>query len=316
MTPDAIQQGSGEGSKGESPLRLTREQSREVDRIAIEDFGVPGVVLMENAGRNAAEAILRFRPDLLRATSEPSDTERGSAPPHVVCVCGGGNNGGDGYVIARHLANRGVHACAVAIKPIASLSGDAAVMAAIAQRMGLVRDATGTTLTTAITEPAPQSTTEFIELLRQAHVVVDALLGTGFRGRLREDAAAVIRAMNGARDDDPGSDGSGESEQGQPSRRAIVAIDVPSGLDCDTGEPALLDHAKPEPAAPPDESGKAARPAVADRLAVVADQTLTFVAEKVGFAMDAARPYLGRVEVLDIGAPAAVLRRILEQRAT
>ena len=70
---------------------LTRAQVREIDRRAIEEYGVPGVVLMENAGRGAAEILARLNPE-----KKP-----------VVIVCGKGNNGGDGFVIARHLENRG-----------------------------------------------------------------------------------------------------------------------------------------------------------------------------------------------------------------
>ncbi len=73
------------------PFTLTRDEVRELDRRAIDEFGVPGIVLMENAGRGCAELLMRLNPD-----KKP-----------VVILCGPGNNGGDGFVIARHLDNHG-----------------------------------------------------------------------------------------------------------------------------------------------------------------------------------------------------------------
>ena len=73
------------------PFYLSRDEVRELDRRAIEDFGVPGIVLMENAGRGAAELLMRLNPE-----KQPA-----------VILCGPGNNGGDGFVIARHLDNHG-----------------------------------------------------------------------------------------------------------------------------------------------------------------------------------------------------------------
>jgi len=87
---------------------LTRAQVRRVDRLASERYGVPGVVLMENAGRHAAEAVLW----LLVERGVPIREAR------VAVLCGGGNNGGDGYVIARHLHNAGVAVRISALKPV------------------------------------------------------------------------------------------------------------------------------------------------------------------------------------------------------
>ena len=76
---------------------LTRRQVRRVDQLAIEQIGIPGMVLMENAGRNAARAVL----DLI------DERKISLARARIAVVCGGGNNGGDGYVVARHLHNVG-----------------------------------------------------------------------------------------------------------------------------------------------------------------------------------------------------------------
>src|SRR5258708_812085 len=93
-------------------LVLSRAQVRELDRRAIEEFGIPGIVLMENAGRGAAEIILR----------ECGDLSRGAA-----IICGGGNNGGDGFVIARHLVNAGVHVTDFLVCEPERLAGDALI---------------------------------------------------------------------------------------------------------------------------------------------------------------------------------------------
>src|SRR5947208_17198155 len=99
---------------------ITRNQVRELDRRAIEEFGVPGVVLMENAGGGAAEVLLRL----------------GVTGPIVVC-CGKGNNGGDGFVIARHLDNRGVAVSVLLFCRPEDLTGDASVNFDIVRRAGL-----------------------------------------------------------------------------------------------------------------------------------------------------------------------------------
>jgi NAD(P)H-hydrate epimerase len=215
---------------------LSRAEVRELDRRAVEEYGVPGVVLMENAGRGAAEVLLWLR-------------VRGQ----VVICCGKGNNGGDGFVIARHLDNAGVSVRVLLFCAPEDLSGDAAINQRIIARAGLsIRIVTDKILNT--------------ELIRQelasAEWVVDALFGTGLSGPVREPFDGVIAAIN-------------ES----PAR--VLAVDIPSGLDCDTGAPV----------------GPTIR----------AHHTVTFVAQKRGFANPMARDWLGQVHVVDIGAPRAVL---------
>ncbi len=216
---------------------LTRLQVREVDRLAIEELGIPGIVLMENAARNAAAAILDVIEGQLQLT--PVDAR-------VVVLCGGGNNGGDGYAIARHLHNVGATVILIAAKAPAELSGDAATNHAICAAMGL--------------DIRPVECAA--EALRGGHVAVDALLGTGFAGEVRPPLASLIALTNESR-----------ATQGL----VTVAIDVPSGLDCDTGQPA----------AP----------------TIEADLTVTFVAAKPGLLAESARPYVGELVVADIGSP-------------
>jgi|ERR1043166_3774759 NAD(P)H-hydrate epimerase len=219
-----------------SPLILTRAQVRELDCRAIEELGIPGIVLMENAGRGAAEIILR----------ECGDLSRG-----VAIVCGGGNNGGDGFVIARHLVNTGVPVTVFLVCDPARLTGDVLIAYRIVERMKI--------------SCLPFRTQEEIERSRatlcSVAVIVDAVLGTGFTGQVRSPVNSVIREMNSARE----------------SVVSIVAVDLPSGLDCDTGS--------------------------ASEATVRADITITFVAAKTGFLVDGAKPYLGKVFISDIGAP-------------
>lgn len=199
---------------------LSRSEVRELDRRAIEAFGVPGVVLMENAGRGAAELLMRLNPE-----RRP-----------VVILCGPGNNGGDGFVIARHLDNAGWPVKAWLVADAAKLSGDAAVNYGVAESSGLVEGAAGAL----------------------DGWVVDALFGTGLSRGLENPFAQHVAAINA-------------------SNCPVLAIDIPSGLDCDTGEPL----------------GPTVR----------ATHTATFVAHKRGFLNPASKAWTGEVHVIDIGAP-------------
>jgi NAD(P)H-hydrate epimerase len=216
---------------------LSREQLRELDRRAIEEFGVPGVVLMENAGRGAAELLLAL-----------------GAKGSVVICCGKGNNGGDGFVIARHLDNHDVPVHVHLFAGPEELAGDAVVMYRIVERAGIPLTVHGR---------APVSEEELNRELSGGEWVVDALFGTGLSGPVRPPFDRIITAIN---------------ESGVP----VLAVDIPSGLDCDTGQPL----------------GSTIR----------ARHTATFVAMKKGYSQATAKEWLGTVHVLDIGAP----RRLIE----
>ncbi|MDP6542953.1 MAG: NAD(P)H-hydrate epimerase [Phycisphaerae bacterium] len=219
---------------------LTRDEVRAVDRAAIEGLGIPGLILMENAGRNCADAIENFL-DAGRSFS-------------IAIVAGPGNNGGDGYVIARHLAMRGFRVITCIICPAEKISGDAAVnlqaISALQHDIRFLSD---------------EQLTGLAASLAEFDVVVDAIGGTGIRGALRGDAAVAVEQINA-------------------SGRSVVAVDIPTGLDCDTGQ--------------------------ADGPAVRADLTVTFVAAKRGFELGRACDYTGAVVVADIGIPADLVRSI------
>lgn len=222
-------------------LVLTRDQVRAVDRLAIERYGIPGLILMENAGRNAASVI----------------DERFGPAGKAVVVCGAGNNGGDGCVIARHLHNRGWGVRVAVVGRAESLTSDMKVNLQIARAMNLVNVDVSTD---------PATIFERLGGIMHDEVVVDALLGTGFQGQVRAPLSEVIDVINST------------------AHRAVVAVDVPSGLDVDTGLPAAA--------------------------TVRADLTVTFVALKIGFRSASAAPFLGEVVVVEIGAPAGLAEEI------
>lgn len=214
---------------------LSCPQIRELDVLAIEHVGIPGLVLMENAGRGIAEFVY--------------DRLLDPAAARVLILCGVGNNAGDGFVVGRHLHNAGVRVTFALAAPRSKLQGDALTNQRIAERMRLEM------------LPAFESAgfAKAREVAAEADIVVDALLGTGAKGAPRGVMADLIRMANAL------------------PRARRIAVDIPSGLDGDSGAP----H---EPC-------------------FRADATVTMLAAKLGFLTPRARPYVGRVHVVDIGVP-------------
>ncbi len=224
-------------------LVLTQTQVREVDRIAIEQFGIPGVVLMENAGRGCAELLLEQKP-------------KGT----VTIVAGKGNNAGDGFVIARFLHNWKVDVRILLLSSPEQLPGDAATNWQIAEKMQI---------------PFQQiDSLEDLEKnnwLQESAWIVDALLGTGLKGEVREPFRSVIARINTIRQ----------------AGAKVLAVDIASGLHCDTGE--ILGDA------------------------IKADITATFVALKPGLQNGTGPEHSGEIHVIDIGAPRAVIDHVLNK---
>jgi hydroxyethylthiazole kinase-like uncharacterized protein yjeF len=213
---------------------MTRDEVRAFDAWAINTVGIPGVVLMENAGRCCAELIK----EKLQDANEPK-----------VCIfCGTGNNGGDGYVIARHLANDGVEICVVICGSHEKIKGDAEINLEIIEKMGLHIEHLDIT-DNRLTEKVAGFT-------QDCDILVDSLFGTGLKGTLNDEYVRLIEAINA---------------QAIP----VIAVDIPSGLECDTGRPLGA--------------------------AVKAEATVTFVALKKGFTFDVAAAYTGKVFVASIG---------------
>ncbi len=224
---------------------ISREEVRRIDRCAIEQLGIPGVILMENAGRQVADA-----------AEELLGGARGRC---VAVVAGAGNNGGDGYVAARHLALRGADAVTFIVCDPSKITGDAAINLDAIRRLG--HD---------IRSLAGEQIGDLAGELARADVVIDAVGGTGIKGALRGDAAAAVEQINAA---------------GRP----VVAVDIPTGLDCDSG--------------------------CAEGAVVRATVTVTFVARKKGFDSPGAAECTGRVHVADIGIPAETVARIARSEA-
>ena len=198
------------------------ETMRATDRWAIADRGIPGIELMERAGAGLAALVMEL--------------QVGDGP--IAVVCGKGNNGGDGYVVARLLREAGREVVVLATAPVDELEGDAA---ANAQR--LPGD-----------PPQPFSPAA----LEPVVLAVDAILGTGFSGAPRGAAAEAIDALNAW-------------------AGAVVACDVPSGVDASTGE--------------------------VHGAAVRAVATVTFAAAKPGLWINPGKAHAGAVRVVDIGIP-------------
>ncbi len=207
------------------------DQVRELDRLAIEAFGIPGITLMRRAGAAAFDVLRQRWPQVRR----------------VAVCCGVGNNGGDGYVVAA-LA----HAAGLAVELLQV--GDAARLGGAARSAAEAALAAGITPTRF--EPAA---------LRRADVVVDALLGTGLSGEVAGEWRAAIDAINGA---------------GRP----VLAIDLPSGLDADSG--ALRGDA------------------------VHAAATITFIGVKQGLLTGAGPQYCGELRFDGLGLPAEIYGRV------
>jgi hydroxyethylthiazole kinase-like uncharacterized protein yjeF len=209
-------------------LHLTRDQLREIDRRASAEYHIPSIVLMENAARAVVDQACRVLADECCGT--------------ILILCGGGNNGGDGLAVARHLHNRGADVTIGLCCDPTSYTGDALINWQIVQAMKITADPFDASM---LTDPPPM-------------LVVDAIFGTGLTKAPRQPVAGIIEAIN-------------------HSRLPIIAVDLPSGLDCDTGIP---------PGA-----------------CIRAHCTVTFVAEKIGFTQPQARRVLGKVVVGDIGCP-------------
>lgn len=220
---------------------LSRKWIREVDRRAIEEYGIPGPVLMENAGRGTVDLLCRMEID-----------------GTVLVLCGRGNNAGDGFVIARHLELRGFRSEVLLCSSPDQLQGDALLNFNILRKSGIPVHS--------LTDPNVGD--HLGERLRAADWIVDAMLGTGAVGAVRPPFDRIIAAVNQA-------------------GKKVLAVDLPSGLDCDGGPTA----------------GAVVR----------ANITATFVAWKPGFLVQGAGTFTGEVHVLDIGAPRKLIQEVLSE---
>ncbi|MCG8403355.1 MAG: NAD(P)H-hydrate dehydratase [Firmicutes bacterium] len=217
---------------------VTAAEMAAVDRLAIEEFGIPGIVLMENAGLRVVEIITGILGD--------------PAGKKVLIFSGKGNNGGDGFVVARHLHGRNAEVQVFLAAEQDQITGDALVNLNIWKKTGQK--------TFSLTK---NNNINLVRLaLMNADLVVDALFGTGFRGSVRQPLIPVIEAINTG---------------GKP----VVAVDIPSGLEADTGK--------------------------TNGPCIHAQHTVTFALPKIGLVVPDARAYVGKLHIVDISIPATIL---------
>jgi NAD(P)H-hydrate epimerase len=229
---------------------LTRYQSRQIDLLAVSEYGLASLDLMENAGAGIARLLEELHDD--------------QQPTTAVILCGKGNNGGDGLVLARHLHASGFEVQTILCSEPRQLSPDAAANLSRLQATGQhvrwladTADVTGLENLLAACQPASW--------------YVDALLGSGATGDPRSPFDLAIRWLNH-----------------QAGLR--LSIDLPSGLDCDTG--------------------------LAGSPSVRADHTCTLVAPKAGLLVEAARELVGKLAIVAIGLPAELVARVRRLPAT
>ncbi len=216
-------------------LLMSREDVRAFDAWAINELGIPGIVLMENAGSRCAQFII----EMLSKIKKPA-----------VCIfCGTGNNGGDGFVIARHLLNAGFAITVVVCGSIDKIKSDAKINLDILTRLGLKIER----LDMEGAETIEARVTKFVG---EANMIIDAIFGTGLIGAVRDEYKRLIESINGL---------------GCP----VLSVDIPSGLNCDTGLPLGA--------------------------SIKANCTVTFAAVKKGFVFENVRTYTGDIFVASIG---------------
>ena len=203
---------------------------RQIDTAAVQELGMAGLLLMENAARGACDVLEAVKPQ-----------------GRIIVVSGPGNNGGDGLAMARLLAANGIDSEVHLVRAGKSLTDDAQSNLEFLLRSGI-----------SVQEADTRILQSVLAVLTPSDWIVDALLGTGVRGTLRSPFLEIVEAIN-------------------HSAAPVLSVDVPSGLDADSGEPC----------------GAAVR----------AEVTVTFVATKTGFRFPHALPYLGRVVVRQIGVP-------------
>lgn len=219
---------------------VTAKQMQALDKFAIEEIGIPGVVLMENAGRQVVAKMLHFFPNLRNQ--------------RVNIICGKGNNGGDGFVVARCLWAMEVDVRLFLLAKTESLSGDAETNCQICQKLNLP-----------VAEIlSSEELKKYISLILEADIFVDAIFGTGLTPPVRGMASEVIELLNKA-------------------KKAIVSIDIPSGLSADSAHP----HGPH----------------------ITASLTVTFALPKVAHVLPPACLEVGQLEIVDIGIPKEVIEQ-------
>lgn len=216
---------------------VTSELMKKIDRYAIDEVGIPGVVLMENAARAVFNEMVRFRDVRKR---------------RIAVFCGKGNNGGDALALSRYLYEEGIDVKVFILGLESMFSGEAKINLNIAKNMGIN-----------VVELYQRDQLKFLERnIKEYDVIIDGIFGTGLKGDVSGIVAEVIDIIN-------------------KSGAYIYAIDIPSGINADTGE--------------------------VMGIAVKANKTVTFQFPKIGQLLYPGRDYVGDLVVREIGIPKKVL---------
>ena len=243
---------------------VTAKQMKRLDQLAIEKYGIPSLLLMENAGRGIADLVGTVLKVPVPFGTVPRRTvPRGTVLEgtgfEILAVCGKGNNGGDGFCAARHLANRGYRVKVALLAHPDELKDDPKVNYRILKKMGV---------------PIEQITdgkrlTQFKTLVRNADLILDAIFGVGLTRPVEGIYFDAISVIN-------------------QSRKPVLAVDIPSGLNSDTGE----------------ELG----------IAIRARLTGTLAAPKRGLFFGKGPECSGKITVLDISIPKRLINRTVGSR--
>ena len=212
---------------------VTAKAMQQIDRAAVAKYGIPAIILMENAAIASAFVVL----EMLKAGQR-----------NVALFCGPGNNGGDGFACARHLLNRGLKVKVYFIGKEAKLSKEAKINYRILRKIG---------------QKILRPKLSLLEKeLKGTDLIVDALLGIGLKDKVKEPLYGLIEFING-------------------SKKCVLSLDIPSGLDATSGK--------------------------ARGIAVKARRTVTFGLLKRGFLNPRAKAYTGAVTIGDISLPRKLL---------
>jgi len=224
---------------------VTASEMQEMDRRTIEDFGLPGMVLMENAGQGATRFLLEQFPNI--------ENKR------VGLIAGRGNNGGDGYVMARCLKQKGVHVTVYLLAPANRVQGDAAANLKFLRPLGVPL----------VEIPDQASLSKYQSEMAGFDVWIDAILGTGLKSDVKGYFKTVIEFINSL-------------------HKPVFAVDIPSGLNSDTGQVC----------------GACIR----------ARATATFAFAKTGHKIHPGLQHTGALNIVDIGIPPAIVEEVMPRQ--
>jgi NAD(P)H-hydrate epimerase len=220
---------------------VTTREIQALDRKAIEDFKIDSLFLMENAGRAVAYEAIQFLNKL--------------KDKKIAVFCGRGNNGGDGFVAARYLINKGFIVKIFLVGKVKEITTDA-----YANLDLLLKSGQKIIIISNLNSFKKQK-----YILRDYPLVIDALLGVGLRGDVREPFRTIIEFLN-------------------RSKKNVISVDVPSGLDATLGKPLGV--------------------------CIRARKTVTFSLAKRGFFINQGPNFVGRLKVVDIGIPKGLIKKI------